>query len=404
MISLFLISGVSFLCAFTGTLEQEPWTDCQTRPQTWQILPEFVPRKSFIDVSDLDSCLFFREWQSSPVTLAKVRAMAFVVMQERVGLIRTSNPTRHICGPKTLEARKEIGPAKICVCSLSHINLVATASCPVRTHHAYHGGPDDTQYVGRFRGATKHEGSKKFLFSDVTKRKNRCKITRSGCLDLLKALVERFGTRGSSIAGREAASMDTNKIRTKATHRTNAQSASVYRIVRSCSGTRKGMRLNLENSFVKCAYGANITLHWHGTNLQVAHSRHQAFGRGVDFHQTLEETFRNAVRRWMWRSGPIMVLHVFGKRDNLHFSKLLKVTREPISQRFAWITAVLHPTTFSDRSNWAQIFDLQSERQVPKQSYSSHKDRAATARSSAYAHWSSCSKSKPSEFLGIIAS
>ena len=99
-----------------------------------------------------------------------------------------------------------------------------------------------------------HGGSKKVLFPDGTERKDRSKVIRSSCLDLLKSLVERVRTRGSSVAGREADRAETNQVRTKTTHGTNAQQASRYSIVRSCSGTPKGMGLGCESSFVKCAY------------------------------------------------------------------------------------------------------------------------------------------------------
>ena len=61
-----------------------------------------------------------------------------------------------------------------------------------------------TYNIERFRGATSHGRSKKFLFTVGAERKNSSKILPSTCLDLLKALGERVRTRGNSIAGREA--------------------------------------------------------------------------------------------------------------------------------------------------------------------------------------------------------
>ena len=78
-----------------------------------------------------------------------------------------------------------------------------------------------TYNIERFRGATIHGRSDKFLFPDGAERKDRSKVILSSCLDLLKALVERVRTRGSSTAGREADGVDTNQVRTKATQGTN---------------------------------------------------------------------------------------------------------------------------------------------------------------------------------------
>ena len=125
---------------------------------------------------------------------------------------------------KNSGGRQEIGPAKSCLCKSSRSKVAAafcfmscgeSSSLPLRSQV--------THNIESFRGATSHGGSRKFLFPVVAERKDRSKIIRSRCLDLLKALAERFRTRGSSIAGREADRVDANQVRTKATHGTNAK-------------------------------------------------------------------------------------------------------------------------------------------------------------------------------------
>ena len=57
------------------------------------------------------------------------------------------------------------------------------------------------------------------------------------------------------------------------------------------------MGLSFESSFVRCAYGANKTQHRYRIDLEVAQSLNQAFGRGIDFQNALDEFFRGAVQR-----------------------------------------------------------------------------------------------------------
>ena len=94
-----------------------------------------------------------------------------------------------------------------------------------------------TYNIERFRGATSHGGSKKFLFPDGAERKDKSKVILSSCLDLLKALAARVRRRGSSMAVREADRVDANQVRTKTTHGTNAYQAGGDGSVWHCSGT-----------------------------------------------------------------------------------------------------------------------------------------------------------------------
>ena len=80
-----------------------------------------------------------------------------------------------------------------------------------------------TYNIERIRGTTSHRGSKEFLFPGGAECEDRGEVTHPGSLNLLKPLVERVRTRGSSKAGREADRMDVNYVRTKTTHRTNAR-------------------------------------------------------------------------------------------------------------------------------------------------------------------------------------
>ena len=74
-------------------------------------------------------------------------------------------------------------------------------------------------------------------------------------LNLLKTLVERVRTGGSSIAGNEADRVDQDQGHT----RNQRLVANRYSIVRSCSRTLKSMGLSFESSSIRCAYGTNIT-------------------------------------------------------------------------------------------------------------------------------------------------
>ena len=91
--------------------------------------------------------------------------------------------------------------------------------------------------------------------SAVLRAMNTCKIKSTGGLDLLKLLVERVRTRGSSKAGREADGMDTNQVRTKATHGSNAYYAGGKSIVWSCSRARApALRVALSSAHMDPMY------------------------------------------------------------------------------------------------------------------------------------------------------
>ena len=85
------------------------------------------------------------------------------------------------------------------------------------------------------------------------------------------------------------------------------------------------MGLSLEGCFIRCAYGANKTQHRYRTDLEVAQSLKQAFGRRIDLQRALDKFFLV--------SGPTMNVTIWANRgpnvldmsDNLHLAKLLTV-------------------------------------------------------------------------------
>ena len=111
-------------------------------------------------------------------------------------------------------------------------------------------------------------------------------------------------------------------------------------------------------------------------------------------------------------------------RIKIQFEKFFTVRRRPFESRLATFTAILYPTAFPmiqvEPNNLVHHLGCgrkrghqQTDRRCShckvistsaRNRRKSGADVVATARSSAYAHWASCRKSKPPRFLGMIAS
>ena len=91
---------------------------------------------------------------------------------------RKSATRQRLIGPRILEAREVIGPAKSCECSLSRINPVAT--------FCFLSSVQMTYKIEGIQGATGHGRSKKVLFPGGAECKDRGEVIRPGSLDLLK--------------------------------------------------------------------------------------------------------------------------------------------------------------------------------------------------------------------------
>ena len=119
---------------------------------------------------------------------------------------------KRLIGPGILEAQKEIGPAKSCLCNESRSRLVATfcflscgTSSSLPSWSRRHKMLNASAVLRAMQGARNS-------FSQLERSARiGCKIKRSGSLDLLMSLVERVRTCGSLIAGREADRVDANR-------------------------------------------------------------------------------------------------------------------------------------------------------------------------------------------------
>ena len=104
-------------------------------------------------------------------------------------------------------------------------------------------------------------------------------------------MMRRKPTSNPGREARETLFIAEQDVRTKATNGANLKKFRGDGVVRSCSGTLKGMVLSLDGSFVGSTFGANETQHRNRVDLEVAQSLNQAFGRSIDFQHSLYDFF-----------------------------------------------------------------------------------------------------------------
>ena len=106
------------------------------------------------------------------------------------------------------------------------------------------------------------------------------------------------------------------------------------------------MVLGFLDGIVGSTYGANEAQHRDRVDLEIIQSLNQTFGRSVDFHHALlifpgsSPTMKITIRA-------NHCSNIFGVSNNLHFTKLFAILREPGPQRIMVFVAILNPAALT---------------------------------------------------------